>query len=98
MKNPEGNIGEVYFGRAAEKALLDESDKKNLPMTKAERYVELKVVQSEIVPNYDGTTTYGQLFSQTKRAGESLPADIADAIDFKKWYLSSMEEQPRKAA
>jgi hypothetical protein len=105
MKNPEGNIGEVFFGKAAEKVFQDKADKKDQPMTKADRFVAIKMAENEIIPNYDEKTTYGQLFRKLKNgtSGQemsemSLPPEIDDALKFKEWFSPSVEDNPKLAA
>jgi hypothetical protein len=100
MKNnlEEGNIGEVYSGIGANGVLQDalhKADNKQKPEAEpsnlANEWVDIKLVENEIVPNFNSKTTYGQLFKDAK-TDENFPREINDVIKFKKWYSARMKK------
>jgi hypothetical protein len=100
MKNPEGNIGKVFFGKSAEKAIIDAHQGVEQKIEKpnaAIDFVDEKMTEFEMAPDFDGKTTYGKLF-KLYQDGESLPPEVDTVIKFKEWYLKNTGKSPKKAA
>jgi hypothetical protein len=102
MRSPEECIGEVHFGKAAENSLLRNSAaKEERPLNEAQIFVDEKMIENEIIPNFNGKMTYGGLFRAYEDAGETLPVARDEKRKYKKfkeWYLKSISQPPRKAA
>lgn len=101
MKNLEGNIGEVYSGKMAGEVLSDALNEANNPAEhsdSANEFVDLKMIENEIVSNFDGKTTYGQLYKLYKSNSDFPVEEIDNAKKFKKFYLDNQDHKSANAA
>jgi hypothetical protein len=103
MNSEKEIFGEVYTGEAAQRAIEKAyaPQKKEKPLNEAQIFVEEKMIENEIVPEFDGKMTYGQLFRVYEESGETIPVARDEKRKYKKfkeWYLNSISQPPRKAA
>jgi hypothetical protein len=56
------------------------------------------MIENEIVSNFDGKTTYGQLYKLYKSSDDFPVEEIDNVKKFKKFYLDNQDRKPANAA